>query len=346
MKRVLLVMVTLALACQVQADIFKKLSSSLNLKGEKYLKQADQLYESEQYGQAIALYEKFREKNKQKKLTGETLYRMAICYMELGTPARGFPYIEEAFSRTPKDLDVQVLYAEYQIALGNPSGGIEVYRVIVQDHPEDYLSWIRLGELLAEDGKLAEARNMWHTASDLDPKRPEAWSRLSESYLKVEKNKLQAYYYGRKLLDAAPPEDRPAIETMLKRMAGDLIEDYENYYRIEDCMGRARSAFKGARFQDAYTILRECKDNPDLPGEYFLLMGKVCDEIGKFRDAAFAYERCVALGLENGDLCYRLGESYLKAGDRQRAVVAFKRALQYPDVRAKAQKMLEEISRK
>ncbi|MCK5878680.1 MAG: tetratricopeptide repeat protein [Holophagae bacterium] len=328
----------------VQASIFKKFSSSMNLKGEKYLKQAETFYEGNQYDKAIPLYLKFFEKNKKTdNIDTAVFYHAAVCYMEINQPEQGYAYIEAAAAAKPDDLDIQVLKAEYLVALGSIPDAITTYRNIVKVHSDDYLSYIRLGELTVRQGDLKAARKWWEKAMELGPSRPEAYSRMSESYLKVEKNRLEAYYYARKLLSVVEPDKKAGIQHMLENLAGDMGQDYENYFQKQDCMLNAEEFFKKAKFQESFQVMAKCKDLPNLSGEYFLLFGKVCDEVGKFKDAAFAYERCVALGLESGDICYRLGWSYLNSEQPEQARIAFQRAQEFGDTKEKAQKMLDKL---
>lgn len=333
-----------AMTVSVQASIFKKLSSSMNLKGEKYLKQAESFYEGSQYDKAIPLYLKFFEKNKKRdNIAAVVFYHAAVCYMEISQPAQGYVYIETAAAEKPDDLDIQVLKAEYLVALGSVPDAIATYRNIVKVHPDDYLSYIRLGELTVGQGNLKATREWWKKAIELDSSRPEAYSRMSESYLKVEKNHLEAYYYARKLLNVVEPDKKAGIQHMLDNLAGDMGQDYENYFQKQDCMLNAEEFFKKAKFQEAFQVMAKCKDLPNLSGDYFLLFGKICDEVGRFRDAAFAYERCIALGLESGDICYRLGWSYLNSEQPEQARIAFQRAQEFGNTKEKAKKMLDKL---
>ncbi len=326
-------------------SIFGKLSSTLNLKGEKYLKKAEELYGNERYAVAIPQYLRFFEKNKKKSVDPSIYYHVAICFMETGRPEQGYPYIDKAAIAKPDELDFQVLKAEYLVALKKLNDAILVYRHVLKVHPDDYLSYIRLGELEVNSGNLDGARKLWKEAIELNPSRPEAYSRMSESYLKVEKNRLEAYYYARKLLTVVAPDKKPGIQRMLDEMTGDMGQDYENYYLKQDCMSTARELYRQAKFQQAFQKLMKCKDLPNLSSDYFLLFGKVCDEIGQFKNAAYAYERCLALGLETGDICYRLGWSYLNSGQPEKAKISFRRALQYDKTKKKARKMLDRLTK-
>ena len=325
-------------------SIFNRVSEKLNLKGEKYLKQAEDAYDQEQYQQALELYQKYLKKSDER--NAEILYRMALCGYELGSFEQGYPWIEEASSLKPDNLDYSLMMAEYLVSLRQQDAAVQTYRHILKLHPKDYLSYIRLGELLVDNGDLAGARKEWLAAIELDSTRPDAYNLMSQSYLHVEKNRLEAFYYARKSEEASGPRDKPAAARYAKQIAGDLLEDYENDYKRRNCMRTAQASFKKARFQEAYDRLNGCRTLTGLSSDYFLLFGKVCDEVGKFNDAAYAYERCLALGMESGDVCYRLGWSYLNSGNRESAEIAFKRAAGFDDTRLKAQKMLEQIRAK
>ncbi|NOZ12560.1 MAG: tetratricopeptide repeat protein [Acidobacteria bacterium] len=318
----------------------------MNFHGEKYLKKAEAYYGENQYAKAIPFYLKFFDKNRKKKnIPADIYYHAAMSFMEENLPKDGYPFAEKAAAAKPDNLDFQVLKAEYLVSLKSVPDAIKLYQSIIREHPDDYLSYIRLGELLVGQGDLKDARKWWKKAIDLDPSRPDAYSRMSESYLKVEKNRLEAYYYARKLLNVVKADKKPEIQRMLDEMSGDMGRDYENYYQKQVCMTTAEELYKQAKFQKAFQVMNKCKDLPNLSGNYFLLFGKVCDEVGKFKDAAFAYERCLALGMEEGEICYRLGWSYLNSGQPEQARIAFQQALQFPDTKGKAQKMLDKLAK-
>jgi hypothetical protein len=52
-------------------------------------------------------------------------------------------------------------------------------------------------------------------------------------------------------------------------------------------------------------------------------------EPAQYREAAALYESIRAAGVENGALLYDLGNAYLQAGERGRAIAAYRRALRY-----------------
>jgi len=347
MKRFVLVAMLMIPFVLVRADdpaLFKRFSKTFNLKGEKYLNQAEEQFEQGQYAQAFGLYDKYLKKSKER--DPRVLYRMAVCAYELGEFSRGYPLIEEAHSKDQDDLDYHVMLGEYHVSMQDGAGAAGVYRDIVKRHPDDYLSYVRLGELLVDQGDLPGARESWLAAIERDPNKTDAYDLMAQSYLHVEKNRLEAYYYARKQLEVADEQSKPAAQYLVDQIAGDLASDYDNYFQSRNCMDQARAFFQSARFDDAYRVLSNCRDLSGLPGDYFLLFGKVCDEVGKFKDAVFAYERCLALGMENGDICYRLGWSYLNSGDRKNAEIAFKRSAGFEETRVKAQKMLEQIRQK
>ncbi len=310
--------------------------------GKKYFKSAEKLFNQGKYAQAITFYQKFLSKKKNR--NHETaLYHISICFMELGMPDRGFPYIQRLYKLKGTDLKYAVLYAEYLVQLDKLQDAINVYRGIITLYPEDYLSYVRLGELLVNNGQLKEARTMWLKAVKLRDKPVEAYSLLSESYLKVEKNKLMAYYYGRKLLEVAPAEKKEEIKKMLDSIAGDFKMDFEQYYFLKTCKEDAKECMEKSDYQCAYNALEKCEDADNVDEEYLLMFARVCKKLENYAKAIEIYKKCLALGMESGNVFLELAKCYLKTGNRELAKANLKLALNYPDVKDKALKLLNSI---
>jgi len=326
----------------VSENFFKKISSSLNMKGEKYLKKAEVQYSQNHYTQAASLYKKYIEKNKGKSFP-ELYYKVAICYMETDNPQSCFSYIEKAANLKKDNIEYQLLYAECLIMLHQKAEGILIYKDIIQRHPNDYLSFIRLGELLIADGNLIEARKYWKEAIKIDKKRAEAYSLLAESYLKVEKNKLEGYYYLRKIVDFASKTKKQEIENILNRIAGKFRNDFETQYRLRICIENANAKIKLGNYQGAYDNLMECNSLTDISDKYLILVATTCEKLKKHKEAASAYEKCIAIGYEKGEYYYKAALNYLHINKIDTAIVLLKKARNFPETENSAEKTLKQL---
>ncbi len=310
--------------------------------GKKYFKKAERFFNAGNYKQAIPNYLKFLSKKKNKKNV-TALYHLSICFMELNDPQDGFKYAQNLYKLKGTKLDYAVLYAEYLVQLKRLKDAIKVYKGIVTIYPEDYLSYIRLGELLVNNGRLKEARSMWLKAVPLKEKPTEAYALLSESYLNVEKNKLMAYYYARKLYDISSPEKKEEIQGMLNEIAGDFKEDFENFYLLKTCKEQAKQYILEKDYKDAFKVLSRCENLNNIDREYLMLFVEVSKKLKKWGKAVDVYTKCLALGFEDGEIYLELGKCYLKLGNKPMAEANFKLALKYDKVKDDALKLLNSI---
>lgn len=323
-------------------NFFKKLSSSLNMKGEKDLKNAELLYNQNKYVQAAALYKKYLDKNKKKPLPLIN-YKIGLCYFETENYEAAFPYIEKAYNFDKKNLDYQLLYAEALIMFKQVDEGILIYQKIVNDHPNDYLSHIRLGELYVDKGDLKKARKQWLEAIKIDKTKTNAYSLLTESYLKVENNKLEAFYYARKMYEYAPSNEKDQAASILKKIAGKFSEDFENQYQLRVCIENAKDFVNKNNYQKAYESLLKCKDMTGISDTYLILYAKVCENLKKHKEAANAYEKCIAIGYEKGEYYFNAALNYIKLNEINTAIVLLKKAKNFPETEKIAEKWLKQL---
>lgn len=310
--------------------------------GKKYFKKAEKLFNAGNYQQAIPNYLKYLSKKKNQN-DEKALYHISICYMELESPEAGLPFIERLYKLKGTELKYAVLYAEYLVQLKRLKDAINVYKGILAIYPDDYLSYVRLGQLLVNNGNLKEARKMWLKAVGLKDKPEEAYALLSESYLNVEKNKLMAYYYARKLYEVSPKEKKPKIKVMLDSIAGEFKADFENYYLLKDCKERAKKAVAENDYETAYSILSKCENLENIDKEYLLFFANICKKLGRWNKAVELYKKCLALGFESGEIYLELGKCYLKIGEKGLARANLKLALKYGNVKNEALKILNSI---
>ncbi len=310
--------------------------------GKKYFKQAEKLYNQGKYAQAIPFYQKFLEKKKNANNLN-ALYRISVCFMELGKPEKGIVYAERLYKLKGTELNYAVLYAEYLVALNRLKEAITVYNSVIALYPEDYLSYVRLGELYVNTGDLKKARTMWLKALKLKDKPYEALSLLSQSYLKVEKNKLMAYYYARKLYEISPEDKKPSVGRMLDKIAGKFKTDFENYYMLKSCTEKAQSFYAKGEYKKAFDMLKGCEELDNAGTDFFKFFAEVSFKTENYRKAVELYKKCLALGEESGEIYLKLAECYLKIGDKKLAKANLKLAANFPEVKEKALTLLNSI---
>ncbi len=334
--------VVLILCVIFSVNLFAGFSLSDLGSGKKYFKQGEKYFKAGNYQLAVQNYLKYLSKKKNQN-DEKALYHISVCYMELGRPAQGFPFISKLYRMKGTELEYAVLYAEYLVHLDKLQDAVNVYKGIVTLYPDDYLSYVRLGELLVNSGNLSEARKMWLKAVKLRDKPTEAYALLSESYLNVEKNKLMGYYYARKLYEASPKEKKPEIQAMLDSIAGEFKSDFENYYLLMSCKEKAKASIEKSDYNTAYSMLSKCEDLENIDEEYLLLFADVCKKLERWNKAVELYKKCLALGFESGLVYLELGKCYLKVGDIELAKANLKLALKYDEVKKEALEILDSI---
>ena len=334
--------ITLVLTLILSLNLFAGFKLGDFGSGKKYFNKAEKFFNEGNYQQAIPNYLKYLSKKKNQN-DEKALYHISVCYMELGNSQAGFPFIQRLYKLKGTELKYAVLYAEYLVQLKRLKDAINVYKGILAIYPNDYLSYVRLGELLVNAGELKEARKMWLKAVSLKDNPVEAYALLSESYLNVEKNKLMGYYYARKLYEVSSDEKKPEVKSMLDNIAGEFKVDFENYYLLRNCKEQAKEAVARNDYETAYSILSKCENLENIDKEYLLFFANICKKLSKWNKAVELYKKCLALGFESGEIYLELGRCYLKAGNKGLAKANLKLALKYDNVKDEALKILNSI---
>ncbi len=100
--------------------------------------------------------------------TAEILNLMGLCYKHLGRTDDAIKALAEALERHPEHIDAALNLAQLHFESGIQSAR-NLTADVVERRPDLASAWYNLGVLALADGEVAEARQAWQKAADLDP---------------------------------------------------------------------------------------------------------------------------------------------------------------------------------
>jgi tetratricopeptide (TPR) repeat protein len=178
---------------------------------------------------------------------------------------------------------------------------IEIFRQATERYPQSSRLAIGLGMALYSLGKYDDAVTSLLRAADLDPADPRCYPFLSRAY------------------DSSPGQ------------ADEVIKRFHRFAELQPQNGRAlyyyaMSLWKGKRAQDPSLDLHQIESllqksiqiDPGL-AEAQLQLGNLYSDQAKYRDAIPHYTRALELNRDLADAHYRLGQAYVRTGEKDRA---------------------------
>jgi tetratricopeptide (TPR) repeat protein len=178
---------------------------------------------------------------------------------------------------------------------------IEIFRQATERYPQSSRLAIGLGMALYSLGKYDDAVTSLLRAADLDPTDPRCYPFLSRAY------------------DSSPSQ------------ADEVIKRFRRFAELQPRDGRAlyyyaMSLWKGKRAQDPSLDLRQIESllaksielDPTL-AEAQLQLGNLYSDQSKYAEAIPHYQRALELNADLADAHYRLGQAYVRTGEKDRA---------------------------
>jgi tetratricopeptide (TPR) repeat protein len=178
---------------------------------------------------------------------------------------------------------------------------IEIFHQAIERYPQSSRLAIGLGMALYSLGKYDDAVTSLLRAADLNPSDPRCYPFLSRAY------------------DSSPGQ------------ADEVIKRFRRFAELEPNNGRAlyyyaMSLWKGKRTQDPSLDLHQIESlltksielDPKL-AEAQLQLGNLYSDQSKYPDAIPHYKRALELNADLPDAHYRLGQAYVRTGDKDRA---------------------------
>jgi tetratricopeptide (TPR) repeat protein len=178
---------------------------------------------------------------------------------------------------------------------------IEIFHQATERYPQSSRLAIGLGMALYSLGKYDDAVSSLLRAADLDPADPRCYPFLSRAY------------------DSSPGQ------------ADEVIKRFRRFAELQPRSGRAlyyyaMSLWKGKRAQDPSLDLHQIESlltksiefEPTL-AEAQLQLGNLNSDQSKYAEAIPRYQRALELNSDLADAHYRLGQAYVRTGDKDRA---------------------------
>jgi len=178
---------------------------------------------------------------------------------------------------------------------------IEIFRRATERYPQSSRLAIGLGMALYSLGKYDDAVTSLLRAADLNPSDPRCYPFLSRAY------------------DSSPSQ------------ADEVIKRFRRFAELQPRNGQAlyyyaMSLWKGKRTQDPSLDLHQIQSlltksielDPTL-AEAQLQLGNLNSDQSKYADAIPHYQRAIELNSDLADAHYRLGQAYVRTGERDRA---------------------------
>jgi tetratricopeptide (TPR) repeat protein len=178
---------------------------------------------------------------------------------------------------------------------------IEVFRQATERYPQSSRLAIGLGMALYSLGKYDEAVASLLRAADLDPSDPRCYPFLSRAY------------------DSSPGH------------ADEVIQRFRRFAELQPRNGQAlyyyaMSLWKGKRAQDPgldlnqiETLLKKSIELDPRLAEAQLQLGNLYSDQSKYTEAIPKYANALKLNPDLADAHYRLGQAYVRTGDKDRA---------------------------
>jgi Flp pilus assembly protein TadD len=182
---------------------------------------------------------------------------------------------------------------------------VDVFRQATERYPQSPRLMVGLGMAYYARGNYDDAVKAFLRGADLDPNDARCYKFLSRAY------------------DSSPSQ------------AADVIERFRRYAELHPNNGLAlyyyaMSLWKGKRAQDPEfdpkqidsLLRRAIAADPKLP-ESHLQLGNLNADQGKFADAIPEYQRTLELNDDLADAHYRLGQAYVRTGQKDKARAQF-----------------------
>jgi tetratricopeptide (TPR) repeat protein len=177
---------------------------------------------------------------------------------------------------------------------------IEVFRQAAERYPDSPRVAIGLGMALYSRGNYDEAVKSLLKAADLNPSDPRCYPFLSKAY------------------DSSPAQ------------ADEVIQRFKRFAELQPYNAKARyyyamSLWKGKRAQDPgldlhqiQTLLQQSVTLDPSLAEGHLQLGNLYFDQTKYADAIPEYKRAIELNSDLADAHYRLGQAYVRTGEKDR----------------------------
>lgn len=215
-----------------------------------------------------------------------------------GSEDVGLEQYQRVFQTDPSeqhryDLGVELLLH------GDIASALELFKEGVANNPHSAKLWVGLGIALYSGGHAEDAVNAFLSATDLNPADPRPYLFLGKAY--DISNNLSAEVNSRlnRWVVLAPQDSRAYY-----------------YYALSLWKGEGRAGWDQDMRKIESLLRKSTSLDPTFPLAHFHL-GNLYSEANRLPEAIAEYQRAVTLRSDWADAHYRLGQAYIRAGDKK-----------------------------
>ncbi len=273
----------------------------------------------------------------------DTNHNLGEAYVRSGKIADAAPFLEKAQQINPSSYDNGYDLSLTYIQIGRLADARQLIQDLVKQKNTAELHNL-LGEVEERDGKFVPAANEYEIAAHMDPSESNLFDWGSELLLhrtlgpavEVFQQASQRYPASQRLViglgmalflskayDSSPSQ------------AGDVIQRFRRFAELQPNNARAlyyyaMSLWKGKRAQDPGLDLHQIESliskslalDPKL-AEAHLQLGNLYSDQNEYAQAIPEYTRALELNSDLADAYYRLGQAYVRTGEKDRAQQQF-----------------------
>ena len=233
------------------------------------------------------------------------LSQQGVAAIEAQRWAEAEELMSKAVRACPTDGDAKRHYAEALWHRGKRAEAIAQLKAVVENSPHDANVRVRLGEMLLAGGHLSAALEQAEAAMDLAPSVAGTWAFRARVLRKKGFPQRALADYQRSL--AYCPEDRDVLF--------ETAEAYRQLGKPHEALAMLNS------LSDTYPLGEE-------PKEVIRRQGLALAALGRFSAAVESYRKLVPRDEATADDFFELADAEWRAGSREKAVLAARRALE------------------
>lgn len=266
-------------------------------------------------------------------------YRLGILLGDAGNYGQALEHFESARSLEPESLTVRMAVARSLIGVGKVRDAVREYNDILKINPEHADAYVGRGLAMATEGRFEEAIYNYQAALDLESNAPDLLSNLGVAYLRAgQLDRAEKLLYRAITEDPFNPRSRIGYGTVLAAAEDyeGAIKEFEEAARLDPSSADplhhiANTLKKKGDIAAAEAKYREAiaKDPGFDPPRLSLALMLL--EQQRQEEAIAVLEETLKVAPQNSEAAYLLGGMLVDAGEVERGLREFRRAVSLRD---------------
>ncbi len=161
---------------------------------------------------------------------GKVLNALGNLFLDRDRPDKAKPIFEKAASLNPPDLPACYNLGRLKQLENDHQGAVDLYKAILDQHPDNGLVWNNLGVAHRETGKPDNAISSFEAAVRFAPQMAEAWNNLgvAQDELNLRKDALKSY---RQAIEINAEYVSPHLNLGISLQKSEKIKEAEEHYK-------------------------------------------------------------------------------------------------------------------